>query len=87
MEETITYQGKFIPFTKEEFELKDKLISNAILKEKSKYLKGDFNYAEPIIGGNGKYYMTINDEILGYFTKEELAIAIEFEEIILFKEI
>jgi penicillin-binding protein-related factor A (putative recombinase) len=81
MEEVITYQGKFIPFTKKQFELRDKLISNAILKEQSKYLKGEFNYANPIIGKDGKYYMTISDDVLEYFTKEELAIAIEFEEI------
>ena len=83
MEEIITYQGKFIPFTKKQFELKDKLISNALLKEQSKYLKGEFNYANPIIGENGKYYMAISDDVLEYFTSEELVTAIEFEEIIL----
>jgi hypothetical protein len=86
MEEIITYQGKFIPFTKKEFETKDKLISNAVLKEQSKYLNGKFNYANPIIDVNENYYITLNNEILEYFTKEELALAVSFEEIILFKE-
>jgi hypothetical protein len=83
MEETINNQGKFIPFTKKQFEAKDRLISNTILEDESKYLEGVFNYANPIIGANGKYYMVVNNEVLSYFTQAELDLAIDYEQIIL----
>jgi hypothetical protein len=83
MEETITYQGKFIPFTKAKFEAKDRLISNTILEDESKYLDGIFNYANPIIDVNGKYFMVLNNEVLGYFSQAELALAVGFEQIVL----
>ena len=83
MEETITYQGKFIPFTKAKFEAKDRLISNTILEDESKYLEGVFNYANPIIGENGKYYMVINNEVLQHFTQAELDSAVDYDSIIL----
>ena len=83
MEETINYQGKFIPFTKKQIEAKDKLISNTVLDHESKYLEGVFNYANPIIGANGKYYMVVNNEVLQHFTQAELDLAVDFESIVL----
>jgi hypothetical protein len=83
MEEQITYQGKFIPFTKAKFEAKDKLISNVELQHESKYLEGVFNYANPIIGANGKYYMVLNNEVLQHFTQAELDSAVDYESIVL----
>jgi hypothetical protein len=77
-EETINYQGKFIPFTKAKFEAKDRLISNTILEDESKYLNGIFNYANPIIDVNGKYWMVINNEVLQHFTQTELNKAINY---------
>lgn len=81
--EEINYQGKFIPFTKKQFEAKDRLISNTVLEDESKYLEGVFNYANPIIGANGKYYMVLNNEVLSYFTQAELDLAVDFESIVL----
>ena len=83
MEETINYQGKFIPFTKAKFEAKDRLISNTILEDESKYLEGVFNYANPIIDVNGKYWMVVNNEVLQHFTQAELDLAIDFDKIVL----
>lgn len=83
MEGTINYQGKFIPFTKAQFEAKDRLISNTVLEDESKYLKGVFNYANPIIGANGKYYMAVNNEVLEHFTQVELDSAVDYENIVL----
>lgn len=83
MEEEINYQGKFIPFTKAKFEAKDQLISNTVLEDESKYMEGVFNYANPIIGANGKYYMVLNNEVLSYFTQAELDLAVDFESIVL----
>jgi hypothetical protein len=83
MEENINYQGKFVPLTKAKFEAKDRLISNTVLEDKSKYLEGVFNYANPIIGANGKYYMVLNNEVLHHFTQAELALAVGFEQIAL----
>lgn len=81
-ENIITYQGKFIPFTKLKFEAKDKLISNALLGDESIYIEGVFNYASPIIDTNGKYYMVVNNEVLQHFTQAELDLAVQYEEII-----
>jgi hypothetical protein len=83
MEKEINYQGKLIPFTKAQFETKDRLISNTILEDESKYLEGVFNYVNPIIGANGKYYMIVNNDVLQHFTQAELDLAVDFEEIIL----
>jgi hypothetical protein len=83
MEETITYQGKFIPFTKVKFEAKDRLISNIKLEHESKYMEGVFNYANPLIGANGKYYMVLNNEVLQHFTQSELDSAVDYESIVL----
>jgi hypothetical protein len=83
MEETINYQGKFVPLTKAKFEAKDRLISNTVLEDDSKYLEGVFNYANPIIGANGKYYMVLNNEVLQHFTQSELDSAVDYESIIL----
>ncbi len=83
MEETINYQGKFIPFTKAKFEAKDRLISNTVLEDDSKYLEGDFNYANPIIDVNGKYWMVLNNEVLQHFTQAELDLAVDYESIVL----
>jgi penicillin-binding protein-related factor A (putative recombinase) len=83
MEEEINYQGKFVPFTKTKFEAKDRLISNIILEHQSKYLEGVFNYANPLIGANGKYYMVLNNEVLHHFTQAELDSAVDYDSIIL----
>jgi hypothetical protein len=82
-EETINYQGKFIPFTKAKFEAKDRLISNIELEHESKYMEGVFNYANPLIGANGKYYMVLNNEVLQHFTQAELDSAVDYESIVL----
>ena len=81
MEETINYQDKFVPFTKAQFENKDRLISNIELEHESKYLEGVFNYANPLIGANGKYYMVLNNEVLQHFTQTELDSAVDYEQI------
>jgi hypothetical protein len=83
MEEIITYQGKFVPLTKAKFEAKDRLISNIKLEHESKYLEGVFNYANPLIGANGKYYMVLNNEVLQHFTQTELDSAIDYDSIVL----
>jgi hypothetical protein len=83
MEEIINYQGKFISFTKAKFEAKDRLISNTVLEDESKYLEGVFNYANPIIDVNGKYWMVLNNEVLHHFKQTELDTAIDYEQIIL----
>jgi hypothetical protein len=77
-EETINYQGKFVPFTKAKFEAKERLISNKLLNDNSIYLGGIFNYANPIIDMYNKYWMVINNEILQYFTQTELNKAIDY---------
>jgi hypothetical protein len=81
MEEEINYQGKFVPLTKAKFEAKDKLISNVELQHESKYMEGLFNYANPLIGANGKYYMVLNNEVLQHFTQTELDSAVDYESI------
>jgi hypothetical protein len=86
MEEIINYQGKFVPLTKAQFEDKDRLISNIKLEHESKYLEGVFNYANPLIGANGKYYMVLNNEVLQHFTQAELDSAVDYEQIVLTKK-
>jgi hypothetical protein len=86
MEETINYQDKFVPFTKAQFEAKDRLISNIELEDESKYLEGLYNYANPLIGANGKYYMVLNNEVLQHFTQTELDSAVDYEQIVLTKK-
>jgi hypothetical protein len=81
MEEIINYQDKFVPFTKAQFEAKDRLISNIELEHESKYMEGVYNYANPLIGANGKYYMVLNNEVLQHFTQAELDSAVDYEQI------
>jgi hypothetical protein len=51
------------------------------LEHESKYLEGVFNYANPLIGANGKYYMVLNNEVLQHFTQTELDSAVDYEQI------
>jgi len=73
LEPQITYP-RFLACTKAEFEAHEKAACE--LLGYSNELAS--NYCNPIIDKNGKYYFTINPEVISLFTEAELLSAVEY---------
>jgi hypothetical protein len=75
-EPQITYP-RFLQCTKVEFEAHEKAACK--LLGYSNELAS--NYCNPLIDKNGEYYFTINPEVCGLFSEEEILSAVEYDTI------
>lgn len=75
------YNDLYVGMTAYKFKQKDKVISNKLLGENSVYEEGKFNYASPIIDAYGLHFMPLNNDIIEFFTQDELSSAVGYSNI------